>query len=431
MTELVAVREAVRWPGARFIAPAAGLAGMALLTALFLWRREAYFAALVLLGFNPLQVGTLDQTPFSDAVQVLSSAQCWRQGVNVFTINPCEPMGRSFVYPPLMLLLLPPHPGWAAALGLAQGAAFFLSLAFLPWRKGLAPFVAAGALSPPAWYGVERGNLDLLIFMLAMLAGYLLSRERRRLLAYPVMLFGGMLKYYPFVLMALAIRERRMTLAAIAGLSAVAIGAAIGLAWPYLAEMRANIPLGFAPRDSFGADVLAAVLGCGLNGGDCTVVPPDAPASMLRTYRTVMAIGLAGTAGSTLLLLRALRLRAAMAALAAHEAALLMIGALTLVGCFFTGRSFAYREVFFLLTMPGLLSLGRRGGTAGAVAGAALAAIVFLMWSSALHNWLDLAAIDATSLFFVRELGFWWLVSFLLAVILAGLAGPRPARARP
>lgn len=414
-----------RW---RRLAYRAAIPGAALLlygglAALWQWGpHRLYFGVLRPFGFMPFRF------PFLDAHGILAAVQCHRYGTDVYLTNPCDALGRPHVYSPLWLRITPGFLDSGAsalnAVGLGLGLLFIASLAALcrPAGRGEALVLALTALSPMTVYALERGNGDLVIFLL-ILAGCGLARAAApwRFGAYGLYLFAGLLKYYPLVLLALALRERRRDAVALAALAA-AIVVALGAAdYSELAKALANIP-----RPSYFADSFAAVnLPFGL-------------AEILNSLAFGRFIGLGVlTALVGLAVARTWRTRALIDRTprdwGSFEGECMVAGALVLSGCFFAGRNIDYRGVFFVLVTPGLLSLRRssRDAELRRFLARMVAAVLLVCWEPMLRNTAHAAASAIGSealhsrllgLFWLgRELVWWWLVAGLVAIALCDL----------
>jgi hypothetical protein len=107
-------------------------------------------------------------------------------------------------------------------------------------------------------------------------------------------------------------------------------------------------------------------------------------------------------------------LRAAVAELPSPERMFLVIGSAVITGCFFAGQSIGYRGIFLLLVMPGLLTLSHSAARELRVLclGTAIV-IVLLMWGECLR----LAFGGGFGFWLLRELGWWWSVGVMLAVV--------------
>ena len=179
---------------------------MIALALLYQLEPESYYRVLAFIGIVPFRY------PFLDFQFVLASVDCWQRGVDVYVTNPCDVLDRPFDYSPLWLrFAFLPGKEWTNPLGLCLAISFFLALAVLPPpRSGreLLPRLVA-TLSPVTTFAVERGNIDLLMFVIATAAGVLLLRPLRgRVAGYAMIVIAGLLKFYPLVLMVLTLRER-------------------------------------------------------------------------------------------------------------------------------------------------------------------------------------------------------------------------------
>ncbi len=192
-------------PSLRAVLPAAAAAVVVLLAgALYcLGYRAQYHALAEAWGAAPFR------TPFLDTHAVTAAVECHRLGFDVYVQNPCDVFGRVHGYSPvwLWLAVLPITTAWDNALGLGLVLLFLIALAFLPagrtWPH--TALITLGVVSSATMFALERANVDLLMFVMAMLA------VRLRTTGYAVSLLSGMLKFYPIVLLILAVRERLVT----------------------------------------------------------------------------------------------------------------------------------------------------------------------------------------------------------------------------
>jgi hypothetical protein len=121
-----------------------------------------------------------------------------------------------------------------------------------------------------------------------------------------------------------------------------------------------------------------------------------------------------------------LELPAAVAELSGLDRTLMVIGSAIIAGCFFAGQSIGYRGVFLLLLLPGLLALSRSAASGLRVLclGSAIV-IVLLMWGECLR----LALGGGFGFWLLRELGWWWSVTIMLALV-ANFLGESPVLSR-
>ncbi len=120
-------------------------------------------------------------TRFEDMRSVTSSWDCERRGIEAFPNNPCDPLGRPANYPRILTRLgvLGLGEGDTVALGVATAVVFFLAALLVagPLSRGEGVLYAAMLLSPAVLLGVERGNVDLLMFALVALGIALVRRS--------------------------------------------------------------------------------------------------------------------------------------------------------------------------------------------------------------------------------------------------------------
>ena len=383
-------------PPSRAVVPAAIAAAIVLLAGLLYagGYREQYYALAEAWGAAPFR------TPFLDMQGVTSPVECHRLGYDVYVQNPCDVFHRPHNYSPLWLWLavLPITTAWDNALGLALVGLFLVALAFLPpardWR-----LITLATISSTTMFAMERANIDLLMFAMAMLVA------RLRFIGYAVALLAGMLKFYPIVLLIVVVRDR---VAVCFAIWAVAFGVvALWFALDGTEILRAIANIGSkSPFDDnvFGAHNLpfgiAAVIGL-----------PRSGAVVLEVLLLVVMAGVA----------IALARRVRIDALTEAEAVHLLVGAALLVSCFVIAQNVSYRAIYFLFVLPALVVSWR---------GAAWVAVL-LMWNSGLRLTINRVAerfggstapdgMLHFAIWLLRELA-WWVVITLLAALLLRL----------
>ena len=419
-------------------APAGSALAVFLAMSWLYWQghKEVYDGILQSWGIVPFQF------PFLDISGWLAVWECSRQGIDVVSFDPCDVLYRGYGSSPL----------WLAAAGVPLGVAnttvvgwvldlvFIASLSLLPPRQRLVELllVLAATLSTMVVFALERANADVILFLLALTAGCLAGRgPAARMFGYGLALLSALLKYYPIMVLICLFRER------IALFTVVALAAAGSLAvfWAvYHVEIErgwAEISTGPYNTDLFAAKNLPFLIGM-------LVEKAAAPSRFAAALGWVITAGLyGGLAGAALAICRRLsrfaELRAASAELPSGERVLMVIGSAVIAGCFFAGQSVEYRGIFLLLVMPGLLTLSRSGvrELRALCLGSAIV-IVLLMWGECLRQALG----GGFGFWLLRELVWWWTVTFMLALVadflrespvLQGASawlGPQPVRAR-
>jgi hypothetical protein len=365
--------------------------------------------------------------PFVDISGALAAWECARQGVDVIVADPCDVLGRGYTYSPLWMAAagIPLGIGDTTAVGCTLDIVFLMSLSLLPppQRPLELVLVVAATLSTMVVFALERANPDILLFLLALAAG-LFSEGRLpiRLFGYFLAVIAALVKYYPVMLLVVIFQER---IAVFCLVGIVVVGLLAIFCVEYHSEIARGLPniaRGPYNTDLFSAQNLPFLLG-------------EAAAS--TTFPLVGAITAGGLyailVGACIAiwrrLLRFVELRAALAVLPHLERVLLVIGSAIIVGCFFAGQSIGYRGVFLLLVVPGLLGISRKAVRQLRALGLATAIVILLlMWGECFRltlydvlGRLDLSELLAgevkTQFWLLRELGWWWVVSVMLAIV--------------
>ncbi len=406
------------WPIAAFAGGAVALAAFALLDRV---DPALYTAILDGWGVTPFRF------PFLDTHAVLSALQCTARGFDTYQANPCDVLTRAFVYSPMILdaAAVRVALAWTDGIGIALAIAFFIAVASLPAPRGGREWavMTAACFSTMSVFAIERGNIDVLIFVLMASAVHLVrGRPAARGAGYAVIVFAALLKYYPIVAMIAALRERPRRFLAIAALSAAVGALFLAHYWHGLHEAMTRVPGGSYFTDFFGAANLAF--------GLATLLSPLAEKWPASTPFLAVLPWL------ILALLIASCVRQALAILAGDDplkklseprALFLVVGAIVIASCFLAGQSIDYRGIFFLMLLPGLLTLARLP-EGGQRFGVTVALIVFLMWGElpreALHrvavaNPMAAAALQIVRAVFwlVRELVWWRVIGVLVGVV--------------
>jgi hypothetical protein len=375
--------------------------------------------------------------PFIDLAAIPAWVRCWQQhGFDVYTAASwaaCD-VG-PIIYSPLLLRLtfLPTDPAWTNWLGLGLVSLYLLSLGLLPiperaWARCV---MVAAAFSCLPVFAVERANLDLLIFLLVIAGALCLGGTWLvRWAGYGLLLLGGLLKFYPMVLLALILRERLRRAIVLISVSLVVV---LGTGYLLIDELHrlTPIPAGAPFHNMWGARnlpsglpvMLRALFDPALAAVSAEEDPygpiwlPGAVASMLLGLTLVQAV----------LLARRADLASALRRLPQLTWHLLVAGSLLTVSCFFAAQNIGYRGVLLILLLPGLLALAADSESHALRIRirTTVAAILFVMWElTERHVVADLFGgsfhpVDSRPgyvLWFVQELAWWWLIALLLGI---------------
>ena len=361
--------------------------------------------------------------PFLDAHNFLASMQCHRQGIDVFQDNPCDVLNRPHDYSPLWLWLgdvMPVDTGMTVAAGSLLCLSFLAALFLLPPPRDRvsAAWLVAASVSSATAFAVERGNNDLLIFALLALAIRLaLCGPTLRAGAYGAITLAALLKFYPLVAAAIALRERRVRFVVTTAIITLLAATFLAAGYRDIAQVLPNIPgVRLFYWDTFGAAELPLGISR-LTGAGPVLQAALRVSTVLASWLIAIRYAAAITNADTL------------DALTELEALSFLIGSLTLCGCFYTGMSAYYRGIVLLFVLPALLVLGRRSARPAPV-WMAIGCALFVLWFGAEWNAIGAArsARDAGSpltgatrfvLWSAQQFAWWWLIVTLLAVTLA------------
>ena len=396
----------------RLIAPLTSLTLLGVFAALYCTYPNLYEHILTVYGFEPFRY------PFIDAEFIGRGVECWNRGVNVYLGNPCDILNRPHSYSPLWLraTFLPTATEWTPAIGLTIDIAFILSLYAIlrpeTWRETL--ILTLCSISTMTAFAMERANVDILLFV--MLAAALRAASGplpSRAAAYALILFAGLLKFYPLVALVLLLRERPRLFTLF---TAFALAVLLAFVHTYSSELAAigrNIPLGPPTSDLFGASNLP-------NG--LARLTADNPGDAAHANRLVKLLTwatlLPAAAALATAWVRNAALRQAFAALPPTDEITLVLGSVLVAGCFFTGQSVGYRGIDLIFVAAGLLALRRHapGAAPSRLILSAIVTIPVLMWEGLVRTWLEKHP-SLLVVWLLRELLWWYLAAILLAVV--------------
>jgi len=373
--------------------------------------KELYESILRIYGIVPFRF------PFVDISGALAGWECARQGIDIVLYNPCDILGRGYNYSPIWFAAarIPLNVTDRPVVGWSLGILFITSLNLLPAPKRWIELilVLAATWSTMVAFALERANPDLFIFLLVLTAGFLAQgRLAARQLGYVVALLAALIKYYPIMALIIVCRERIPVFVVVA----LSIMGALGVFWwGYQDDILRGLPTiasGPYNTDLFAAKNLPFLIGV-------LVENAAAPSRRTAAVGLVVTVGLyAGLVGGAVAvsrrLLRRPELRAATAELSDLERTLMVIGSAVIAGCFFAGQSIGYRGIFLLLVMPGLLALSRSASRElRALCLGTTIVVVLLMWGECLRS----AFGGGFGFWLLRELGWWWSVSVMMALV--------------
>lgn len=357
---------------------------------------------------------------FADLRSVTSAWDCANKGIDPFTTNPCDPFGRPFNYE--RIWLVGRHVGLGEGdtvpLGISIGVVFFVAALAVagPLTLGEGAVYGVALIAPATMLGVERGNVDLLLFALVAL-GVLLVRRSAWAASVPIVL-AGILKLYPAFAGVVLVRERRRWPAAIASVAVLAVWVVATL--DQIRTLRHVVPR--VVVNSYGAGVVVEALRL-------------AHVSWVQSAAEVRYVRLAVIALGVVLGLVLLRVGRRPDEDEGYELRrdAFWAGAGVYVGTYVLESNFDYRLAFLLLCIPQLCAWARRGGSPVPWPAAALVALVVTLWLSSSQPPLPfgLQTWYVNLSFPPEEVLNWLLFAWLGAALLSGLISSlrRPAHA--
>jgi hypothetical protein len=292
---------------------------------------------------------------FADLRTITHSVDCAAKGLDPFTTGACDPWGRLYNYPSIWLKL--------GAIGISSASSNIIGVLFIALlcatllliydtrtvMSGILAFAAA--LSPPILFGVERGNIDVLMFVASTMLFYLLAKQnnlRATLLLCGGIAFLSVLKIYP-IGGATLLAHRRWGLAGIALTGALTLSGLLGLGG--LEELK-TIALNTPQSTWLSYGDLPIFLIANNHG----LLPAFFNIGRLRVVAAMTALAVAGIA-----ILVSLRrpdiLNCVFPALdpASRAGAVTVSGLSIFCASFVLGSNYDYRLVFLLAVLPVLL----------------------------------------------------------------------------
>jgi len=365
-----------------------------------------YFTILLLLR---TQTGNLEvwqrlgvyhlRPSFADMRFLLCAIETERAGHDSYRMTECDPWLRVMNYPRLWLSLsvFPLGARQTAPLGVGLALIFYLSVLILvgPLTVREGAYYGFLVCSPAVMLGVERGNVDLLIFSLLVLTILLFQRlGTRSVWPYAVIILCSFLKFYPIFAMAAALRDRSRIIA----LSIIGSAGAVFLV--YLYWIRHDLALiihntwQLAFNVSFGSKVIFFFYNAVHWWG--------APLNVTAWSRASLAV---------VTVIAAIFVKKTSAPSFTKEMAdSMLIGMSLYTGVFaFLGTNYNYKFIFLLLAVPQVLEWIRRNTPYRAFAFTFLTLMAVAFWLSAQEEYWQ---------FVVKEVVNWCLFGMSAFVLL-------------
>jgi hypothetical protein len=305
-----------------------------------------YFAALAIVGPETFwrRLGVPHLSPsFLDMHTITAGWECTRRGLAIVPMDSCDPLHRPMNYPRLWMApaFLGIGQGATVALGIAVVVCFLASvLAVAGPLHPLEGLVYAAALvSPAVMLGIERGNVDLVVFTLLVLALLLFRRSPAgRAVGHGLLLLAAMLKLFPAFAWGPIVRQRpRFAIVGAAGVTLGFVAYAV-VTLDDIREIRRVSPQ--SDTFSYGVGPLADID----RFGSMSKLAFEVGAAVVAVAAAVLLAWISGRLGSPE---------------EVHSADAFCVGAGVYCGSYLFFYNFDYRLIFLLLTLPQLLRATR------------------------------------------------------------------------
>ncbi len=375
-----------------------------------------YFALLILLnGTSEFRLWQLQTVPtlapgFADMRVVTAGWECSRLGYDPMDHNPCDPWGRPVNYPRIWMSVA--GLGWSedntGLLSIFVAATFFLAVFLVigPISAGEALLYAVILTSPAIMSGVERGNVDLLLFALISVAVLLLGRGAFAYFwACALLLLTAILKIYPILGASALLKQARNR--ALMGLGLVLPPYVLFL---LLTADDLRLMSEGTPRPVFWAYGVGVAVDAGRHllsrafPETVEVLMHPAAGLFFRALAVAVAVALAAWVAGRFVL-------PAGGDAGDHdrELAFFWAGASIYLGTFvILGHNWDYRLLFVILAIPQMLRWLRAPRPLGSMTAFALVAFVAALWLS----------FFGSLLFLLDEIATWLLFVYLAAMLL-------------
>jgi len=317
----------------------------------------------------------VSMTPhFSDLRVITHGAESHALGLDPMREDPADPWQRKLNYPRVWQLLysLGINQSHTTALGLLIVGSFLIGVCLvLPNAANLTLFlVFAAVLSPATLLGVERANIDLLMFFLVSLS--VLAGQWSAIAATLILLAGCALKFFPVLGWAAMVKTGRSSFVKLGAIVLCLVGI-------YLLASRRDLALidEATPRSTFlsyGFNVYWMALREAYPSQAAVLKPLSYVCAPLIFVMALSALfrpaGPPEPPGAPL-------------ALDAFRA-----GSAIYVGTFLMGNNWDYRLVFLILTLPQLVLWSRSRGRLALVAKVVIGLVLLSFWHMLIVKWL-------------------------------------------
>jgi hypothetical protein len=368
---------------------------------------------------------------YGDLHAILSASECNQRGLNVFLNNSCDALGRVHVYGSIWLKLniFGINQSHLSVLGTAINILFMTVVVALIRPRSISQVIIAFIVlfSPAVTLALERGNNDLIIFILTALSALLISLRDRiaTICGLCIVALSSALKIYPSILFGtvlLAMKWRAKELVLILGASTLLIAAWLITSLNEILLLKDLVP---RPLDHYATGAKALFIYLGRPYPQILLIPETGRLAIFVLFVMACALWLA----------RRLDLSALQPMQGSLKFVCFIFGLSILFFTYTINSNYDYRWIFFVLLVPYLLhvhqvstnsTLTRRMVTLSFICAS------FVMWTEALRAGRFFGAFNFNVYFnigrstfstelvqqFLKELSAWMLFIIMFAFVI-------------
>lgn len=343
------------------------------------------------------------QPVFADLHVIHAAFQSVQDDLNPYYQNPHDPWQRTYNYPPIWIYMLGAHlsvenipiVGWALIILFYITILYFIGK--VNYKEGV--IFSLVFVSPVSFLLLERGNTDIIIFILSVLTLqlYTSSNQKAPILTGFMISFLSILKLYPIFCLLNIYEDKRKSL--------VYIGVVIGIFAVYIFTILNELPLisQNTPRAEFRS------YGCSILPFFflklATVVDPGMHVS--RNMAFVFGLSMFAIVSFSVFIF-SIRQRQISELVENKQLFAFRMGALIFLGTFGLGNNWDYRLVFLALTIPQLILWYKSNNLNRQFLISVIVSIVLLM------NWMMVSYEHTDRNLLLNELLTWYLVGCLV-----------------
>lgn len=358
-------------------------------------------------------VWNIPATPphFADVDMMTIGAESYAMGHNPLYDNPVHPWNKKLNYPRIwhLLYVFDMNRSHNNLIGSISVLIFYAGLSIFlfskPYNKLTIFLISLIVLSPSIVLGIERGNIELIIFFILSVA--LLINYSSSIKALPLFLFASILKIYPVFTFAYLLKEnkKRFWILFLSACSIFIVYALLTL--PDLKQVYLTSPK--MAKSSHGLNVLWMGL------THPRVLNLQISNDVIMTVKIFSYILLVTVFIGALLF--SFRTYNSNQYKHGQYIDAFRVGASIYIGCFLLGNNFDYRFTFLIFVIPQLVSwLYTNNNKYSAVPLITICAIIFSCWHYTIKRFTGVKLG-----FVLEEMSNWILLSGLLYLFLASL----------